>query len=111
MPRVPSNVVLHKGRFSDTIPQWLSTVAGPVAFIHVDCDIYSSTVEVLEGLYARMQPGTVLLFDEYFNYPNWEQHEFRAWRELVEHRSLSYEYLAFARQQVALRVHATGTSR
>jgi len=110
MPRVPNNVVLHKGWFSDTIPKWRNTVAGPIAFIHVDCDIYSSTVEILEGLHARMQPGTVIVFDEYFNYPNWEQHEFKAWREFVERRGLKYKYLAFARQQVALCVCTTGPS-
>jgi len=111
MPRVPRNVILHKGWFRDTIPKWRDTVRGPIAFIHVDCDIYSSTVEILEGLHARMQPGTVLVFDEYFNYPNWEQHEFKAWREFVERQGLSYEYLAFARQQVALRLCTTEPER
>jgi len=108
MPRVPSNVRLHKGWFNDTIPKWRDTVAGPIAFIHVDCDIYSSTVEVLDGVHSRLQPGTVIVFDEYFNYPNWERHEFKAWHEFVQARGVSYEYLAFARQQVALRIRTTG---
>jgi hypothetical protein len=108
MPKVPRNVTLNKGWFSETISKWRDAVAGPVAFMHVDCDIYSSTVEILEGLYTRMQPGTVLVFDEYFNYPNWERHEFKAWREFVLKHGLTYEYLAFARQQVALRILTIG---
>ena len=37
--------------------------------------MYSFWVEVLEGLYDRMQVGAVVVFDEYFNYPNWREHE------------------------------------
>jgi hypothetical protein len=108
LPRVPANVVLPKGLFHDTIPKWCEAVAGPVAFMHVDCDLYASTMDVLSGLRQRLQPGTVIVFDEYFNYPNWQQHEFKAWHEFVAERSVTYEYLAFARQQVALRVLTLG---
>jgi len=59
-------------------------------------------------LSQRLQAGTVIVFDEYFNYPNWQQHEFKAWREFVAERGVSYEYLAFARQQVALRIRGLG---
>jgi predicted O-methyltransferase YrrM len=104
LPRVPSNVVLHKGWFRDTIPRWLTQFPGPVAFVHVDCDLYSSTVEVLEGIRPRLQPGTVLVFDEYFNFPNWKEHEFKAWAEFVVRHGISYQYLAYARQQVAVRI-------
>jgi len=58
----------------------------------------------LEGLRERLQPGTIIVFDEYFNYPNWERHEFKAWKEFVTRHGVTYEYLAFARQQVALRI-------
>jgi hypothetical protein len=110
LPRVPANVVLHKGPFSETIPKWCEQVSGPIAFIHVDCDLYSSTIDVLDGLRQRIQPGTVIVFDEYFNYPNWQQHEFKAWREFVARHGVSYEYLAFARQQVALRIRTIGAA-
>lgn len=109
LPRVPANVVLHKGLFRDTIPKWCEAVPGPVAFLHVDCDLYASTIDVLEGLRERIQPGTVIVFDEYFNYPNWQQHEFKAWSEFVARHGVTYDYLAFARQQVALRVRAIAT--
>jgi predicted O-methyltransferase YrrM len=110
LPRVPANVVLHKGWFRDTIPKWREAVSGPVAFVHIDCDLYASTVDVLSGLSERLQAGTVVVFDEYFNYPNWQQHEFKAWREFVAARAITYDYLAFSRQQVALRIRAFGTA-
>jgi hypothetical protein len=106
---VPRTVVLHKGWFSDTIPAWHVQHTGPIAFIHIDCDLYSSTVDILTGLADRLQAGTVILFDEYFNYPGWRQHEFQAWQEFVASRGITYEYVAYARQQVMVRItHAGG---
>jgi hypothetical protein len=104
LPKVPSNVRLHRGWFEDTIRPWLDENPGPVAFIHVDCDLYTSTRTIFVLLAERIVPGTVILFDEYFNYPNWEQHEFKAFQEFVTERAVRYRYLGFSRQQVAVRV-------
>jgi hypothetical protein len=76
-------VRLHPGWFEGSIPAWLESNPGPVAFIHVDCDLYRSTQTIFMLLAERIVPGTIILFDEYFNYPNWEQHEFRAFQEFV----------------------------
>lgn len=108
LPRVPSNVKLHKGWFQDTLPAWLAANAGPVSFIHIDCDLYSSTQTIFTLLAERLVPGTLILFDEYFNYPNWEQHEYKAFQEFVTERGVTYRYLAFARQQVAVRITSIG---
>jgi Methyltransferase domain len=104
LPRVPGNVLLHPGYFDASLPKWLADNAGPVAFVHVDCNLYSSTKTALDLLAPRLIKGSIILFDEYFNYPNWEQHEFKAFQELVGARRINYTYLAYARQQVALRV-------
>jgi len=104
MPRVPNNVRLHLGYFDASLPPWLDEHSGPIAFIHLDCDIYSSTKTVFKLTAPRLAPGTVILFDEYFNFPNWEQHEFKAFQEFVAERRVKYTYLAFARQQVAVRI-------
>ncbi|MDE1904592.1 MAG: class I SAM-dependent methyltransferase, partial [Alphaproteobacteria bacterium] len=71
---------------------------GPVAFLHVDCDIYSSTKTVFDHLASRLGPGAVIVFDEYFNYPNWERHEFKAFQEFIRDSGLSYRYLGFAQK-------------
>jgi hypothetical protein len=108
LPRVPSNVTLHRGWFHETLPQWLTQHSGQVAFIHIDCDLYSSTQTILTLLKDRIVPGTVILFDEYFNYPNWQQHEFKAFQEFVREHAVKYRYLGYARQQVAVRIEAIG---
>ena len=78
--------------------------AGPAALLHVDCDLYSSTRCIFASLGSRVVPGSILVFDEYFDYPGWEEHECRAFAEFVAEVGLSYEYLAYNRlhEQVAV---------
>ncbi|MDE2227902.1 MAG: class I SAM-dependent methyltransferase [Alphaproteobacteria bacterium] len=98
LPPVPTNVVLHKGWFDATLPEFLRAHPEPVAFLHVDCDIYSSTRTVLEQLAPRLGAGAVIVFDEYFNYPNWERHEFKAFQEFIRDTGFAYRYLGFAQK-------------
>jgi hypothetical protein len=108
LPRVPKNVHLHRGYFEESVPAWQRDNPGQVAFIHLDCDLYSSTKTVLSLMAPRMTSGTVVLFDEYFNYANWEQHQFKAFQEFVQEHDVKYAYLGFARQQVAVQITSIG---
>ncbi|UCC68718.1 MAG: class I SAM-dependent methyltransferase [Armatimonadota bacterium] len=103
-PRVRPNVQLVVGRFKDTVPAFATQHPQPIKFVHMDCDLYSSTRAVLTGLSDSIVPGTVIVFDEYFNYPGWKDGEFRAFQEFVQARGLRYEYLGYCRyaEQVAL---------
>lgn len=106
LPPVASNVELVVGWFDRTLPGFLDAHPGPASLIHVDCDIYSSTQTVFTQMRERIVPGTIILFDEYFNYPGWELHEFKAFKEFVESTGLQYEYIGLnpGHQQVAVRV-------
>lgn len=90
------NVMLHQGLFSETLPPFLATHPGVVRFAHIDCDLYSSTKTVLDGLESRLATGSILVFDEYFGYAGWELHEYRAFKELVERCALDYQYIGYA---------------
>lgn len=102
LPKVPANVTLHAGWFDKSLPRFVEAHPGTAAFLHIDCDLYSSTVTIFETFADRIQPGTVLVFDEYFNYPNWQAHEHKAFREFVERSGLSFRYVAYSVQQVAV---------
>lgn len=104
LPTVPPNVSLHAGWFKDTLPGWLAQNEGPIAFMHVDCDLYSSTKTIFDLAGSRLVPGSLILFDEYFNYPNWRKHEFKAFQEFVAATGASYEYVGYARQQALVRI-------
>lgn len=104
-PDVPG-AELVVGLFDDTLPGFLAEHPGPVAFLHVDADLYSSTRTVLELVGPRLRPGSVIVFDEYFNYPGWEEHEHRAWREYVAESGLRFRYEGYTldNEQVAVRI-------
>jgi hypothetical protein len=107
LPEVPSNVALHKGWFDQTLPAFLAAHPDDgIAFLHVDCDIYSSTVTVLRLLAPRLRPGAILVFDEYFNYPSWQRHEWRAFQEFIRDTGLGYRYIGLAQKNghVAVRL-------
>jgi hypothetical protein len=86
---VPSNTVLVKGLFIDTLPTQLRLIDQkfkcntPVSFIHIDCDIYDGARDVLFLLGSRLVSGSILVFDELFNYPGYEKHEIKALFELL----------------------------
>ena len=105
-----ANVALHVGLFADTLPAFLAANPGPARFVHVDSDLYSSAVTVLEGLRERIVPGTVILFDEYINYPGWELDEFRAFQEFVARHRVAYDYIGFASSHysVAVKIREVG---
>jgi predicted O-methyltransferase YrrM len=105
LPAVRANVSLIKGWFSQTLEPFLKSHAEPLALAHIDCDLYESTRTVLEALAPRIRPGTVLLFDEYFNYPGWQQHEHKAFREFVRSHGGEFAYVAYNtnHQQVVVR--------
>jgi len=99
LPKVPGNARLHVGWFDATLAAFLPTDPAPCALIHVDCDIYSSTVTIFTMLRERIIPGTVIVFDEYYNYPGWRQHEYKAFQEFIAASGLSYRYLGFAAEK------------
>ena len=94
-PKVPSNATLVPGLFSDTLPTFIAKNEGPISFVHIDCDLYSSTATILNNIGVRFQPGTIILFDEYFNYPGWKLHEHKAWVEYSKKTGTQYTYIGF----------------
>jgi predicted O-methyltransferase YrrM len=106
LPKVPDNVILHVGLFDQTIEEFSADNHEPIAFLHVDCDLYSSTRTVFDRLGDRLQSDAIILFDEYFNFPRWRDCEFRAFQEFVAEQGVAYEYIGFSvtGQQVAVRI-------
>ena len=108
LPDVPG-ATLVEGLFEDTLPEFLADHTGPVAFLHLDADLYSSTKTVLDALGHRIVEGTVVVLDEYFNYPGWRDGEYRAWTEYVDRTGIQFRYECYTSngQQVALVVTVT----
>jgi predicted O-methyltransferase YrrM len=108
LPPVRPNVHLVRGWFDRTLPAFLAEHPGRIAFLHVDCDLYSSAKTVLDLAGPRLAPGAVVVFDEYFNYPGWQQGEFRAFAEWIAATGRRFTYLGYNRHhsQVAVRIES-----
>lgn len=105
LPQVNENVRLVKGWFNETLPAFVKEHPEPCAFIHVDCDLYSSTKTIFNELKNQIVPGTVIAFDEYFNYPGWQESEYKAFMEFIAWSGLNFEYIARTNyEQVAVKI-------
>lgn len=60
----PERIHMHRGYYDRTLARDLPLRA---AVVHVDCDLYDSTVQVLQALYRMnaLQDGCVLMFDDW----------------------------------------------
>lgn len=100
-----TNIELVKGYFNESVPLWLENHKEPFSFINIDCDMYGPTKTILDLLGpSRIVSGTMILFDEYFGYPSWRQHEYKAWQEYVEKHKVDYKYRAINHMQVLVEV-------
>jgi predicted O-methyltransferase YrrM len=104
VPKVNENVELVVGLFDETLPKFTANLRERVSLLHVDCDLYDGTKTIFRELSSFITAGTVIVFDEYFNYPGWEVHEFKAFQEFVASSNIRYRYDSFVskHQQVCV---------
>jgi hypothetical protein len=103
---LPENVSLVVGLFQETLEKFLDEHDDPIAFVHIDCDLYSSTKYVLDTLGDRLD-GTVVAFDELIDYGGnlWKLHEWKALNEFLEEHGFSYKVIGkYGVHQVAMKL-------
>lgn len=98
------NAQLVIGWFEDTIPVWKEVNFGPIAFLHIDSDLYSSCATILTELNDQIKPGTIILFDELIGYLNWEEGEWKALQEWLNEYDREVFELGSYKTQVTYRV-------
>ena len=104
IPKLGKNIKLIPGWFSDTLPEFRKNHKEKIALFHIDCDLYSSTKDILDNFAKDFTKGSILIFDEYFNYPNWQNHEHKAWAEFTKKHSIKFKYLCYAHTQIAVQI-------
>jgi predicted O-methyltransferase YrrM len=72
-------VRVHEGLFEDVLD---GEALGPLGLCHIDCDLYSSAVTVLNNV--QLVPGSVLIFDEFIPEVKGEYQAFKEWEERTE---------------------------
>ena len=96
-----SRAAFYKGLFQDTLIPFLNDYKSErKKLIHLDADLFSSTLFSLSQLYRFLQEGDILLFDE-FAVP---KHEFMAFKIFTESFYVNYEVIGAANNYLFLAV-------
>lgn len=104
IPTFSDRVILHKGWFKDTLPEFVDAHKGDIAFMHLDADMYESTKTIFDLLGHKIISGTIIIFDNYFGFSFWKQHEYKAFQEFIASKNLKYEYLCYTDQKCAVKI-------
>ena len=93
-----NNVKFITGLFCDTLPRFLkvqqsTTPNVDISFLHIDCDIYESTMDIFRNCAPFISSGCIVVFDELVNYQGYQEHELRAFTEFIDSTSFSFEWV------------------
>ena len=78
----------YQGLFQQTLPAFLKTYRpSSRKIVHMDADLYTSTLFVLTSISHLLEKGDIIIFDE-FNVP---MHEFKAFSEWISSYYIKYE--------------------
>lgn len=91
------------GWFQDTLPGFLEkTQLDGQIVIHIDCDLYSSTLFCLTTLDRALPEGTILIFDEFYDL----EHEYAAFADYVKAYCRAWKVIAATKKysQVAIKL-------
>lgn len=103
-------IKIHRGFYKNTLREFLPAKA---AVVHIDCDLYQSTSEVLWGLFESdsLQDGCVVMFDDWnCNKANPNFGERRAFQELLakQQRYTASKFFTYGFNGAAFILHASG---
>ncbi len=101
---LPENTRIWVGLFEGSIPEFLLAHFNQAAFLHIDCDLYESTKTILALMGPRFTAGTHLLFDEFRNFPGWEDGEAKAFYEFCTQSDIQVECLGVEDEKALFRV-------
>ncbi len=102
-PKVSKNVSLIVGKVQTTLENFLEKNNGnKIAFAHMDMDTYTPTKYILIKIKPYLQKGSIILFDEFYSFPNWQMHEYKAFTETFSEKE--YKYIAFGTRQAAIEI-------
>lgn len=96
LPIVNNNVVLIKGYFQETLETFLKITKKKISFIHIDSDLYSSAIYILNTVKPFLEDSCIVVFDELVNFEYFEgtTSELYAFYEfLSNNKDVKYEWI------------------
>lgn len=104
LPICEKNVELIEGWFEETIPKFKEKVRENIKLMHIDCDVYSSTIFVLESFRSQLVKGSLIVFDEFYNFHGWKNHEYKALMEFKNKHKINFKYIGFTDRRMLIEI-------
>ena len=104
IPTLENNAIPIAGWIQDTLPMFLKEKNPKINFVHMDVDTYESSKFILESIKPNLVKGSIILFDELYNFEGWDVGEYKALREVFNDDE--YKFLAFSQDsaQVVIKI-------
>jgi hypothetical protein len=98
------NASLQIGRIEETLPNFLKKERKPVSLLHIDCPYYEINMFILEHILPFMPSQSIIVFDEFYGYPSFEMHEYKAWSETCNRFNLEILAIAYSSRSAAFKL-------
>ena len=70
----------------------------------MDLDTYDSTKYILERIKPYLLNGSILIFDELYNFINWEIGEYKALKEVFNDKEYDFKCFNLSGSQVVIQI-------
>ena len=104
IPRLNKNVIPTVGWVEDTIDNFLKKYNPKINFVHFDMDLYSPTLYTLQKIKPYLIDGAIILFDEFYNYLDWENGEYKALTEVFNKSEYEYKGYTINSKEVFIKI-------
>jgi hypothetical protein len=95
IPKLNKNVIPIVGWIQDTLESFLKEMTNKINFVHIDVDTYETSKFVLEKIKPYLFKGSIILFDELYNFTGWDVGEYKSLIETFNDNE--YKFLSFAK--------------
>lgn len=89
-PKVEPNVKLVVGDIQNTLLKFIEDNNNMINFVHIDVNTYETTKFILEKIKHKLTKRCVILFDDYYNLPNWRHGEHAALLKVFSKNEFKY---------------------
>lgn len=94
IPHNTENTEFVVGNIEDTLDQFLRLNNKKISFVHFDMDLYNPTFFALKQMHNYFVNGSILVFDDFYNLPGWENYSFKALLDYINLHNIEFEPLS-----------------
>ena len=105
IPKLNSNIEPIRGWVQDTLENFLKKNSPNINFVHLDVDTYESTKYILLKIKPFLNKGTILLFDQLYNYIGWKEGEYKALKEVFKEDEYTYAAFNLKGSEVVIKIN------